>query len=70
MPFTHFYGYFHLTLRIQNNMQVWEWDLAQWKRWKGKGISNRMMLQENFSFVGRLTDRLDDPIDIKRRILD
>lgn len=33
MPYTHFFGYQHLTLRIQDDMQAWQWELADWRRY-------------------------------------
>lgn len=26
MPYTHFYGYLHCTVRVQDDMKVWQWD--------------------------------------------
>lgn len=28
LPYTHFYGYLHLTVRVQDCYQAWEWDIA------------------------------------------
>jgi hypothetical protein len=61
MPYTHFYGYLHMTLRIQDHFMAWEWNFGQWQRWRNGSIPNSRMMDGKYLFHGRLVVRKDGP---------
>jgi hypothetical protein len=58
MPYTHFFGYLHLTVRIQDNRVMWQWDVEQWTKWQTRRLSVLKVKRPEFQFKGRLVSRL------------
>ena len=58
MPYTHFFGYLHLTVRIQDHRVIWQWDLDQWSKWQTRRLSVLKVKQDGFTFKGRLVSKL------------
>jgi len=57
MPYTHFFGYQHLTLRIQDNMQAWQWELADWRRYLNDNLTVNTIKKDDYKFKGKLVSR-------------
>ena len=72
LPYTHFYGYLHLTLRIQENFNMWEWDIEDWAKYynknKKKALDNNEYFKQKafenpelpFLYHGKLANKLVD----------
>jgi hypothetical protein len=57
MPYSHFYGYLHLTLRTQDFHVNWQWDEAECLRFTKKRISIKKISEPDHKFKGRLAPR-------------
>jgi hypothetical protein len=58
LPYCHFYGYGHFTVRAQKYFVKWEWDIKDLKKHYTKD-KQAYIQKETFRFHGRLVDRLD-----------
>lgn len=61
MPYTHFFGYLHCTVRIQDDLAVWQWDIGDWQRFVNKKISVEKVKKKTYRFKGRLVTKKIDP---------
>lgn len=77
MPYTHFYGYLHCTVRVQDDMKRWQWDPHEILKLKRGRITQAELRKEfrdkdependelahGFRYKGRLVPaRSDDPV--------
>lgn len=70
LPFTHFYGYLHFTVRVQETMKKWQWDshdIAKFR--KNRGIDITALLKQDpvtkdytFKYRGKLVPELKEDI--------
>jgi hypothetical protein len=66
LPYTHFYGFLHLTVRIQNNCMSWEWNTEKVLRFQQQ-VQGAVKVRENalievegehFQYFGKLVEKL------------
>lgn len=58
LPYTHFFGYLHLTVRIQDNMKAWQWDVDDFTKFYQKTLSMKTIEQPGYKYKGRLVDKI------------
>lgn len=77
LPFTHFYGFLHLTVRIQDHYMRWEWsaeDVLTYRRKLEQGSARvradalAEIEASSFQYKGKLVERLDG--DVKQKVDD
>jgi len=57
LPFTHFFGYIHFTVRTQDYYCNWEWDEYEVQKWNMRRISYERVSDANYKYRGRLVPR-------------
>lgn len=69
LPFTHFYGYLHFTVRVQETWKRWQWDshdIARFRKNRGIDISDLVKVDEEgkacFKYRGKLVPELKTDI--------
>ena len=72
LPFTHFYGYLHFTVRVQETWKKWQWDSHDIARFrKNRGIDIRQLQKREqvdghwvytFKYKGKLVPELKTDI--------
>lgn len=70
LPFTHFYGYLHFTVRVQETWKKWQWDSHDIARFrKNRGIDIRQLQKRDegtgdftFKYRGKLVPELKTDI--------
>jgi hypothetical protein len=48
MPFTHFYGYLHCTIRIQDHYCIWQWDPDELTKFINGKISQKNIVKPGY----------------------
>ena len=77
LPFTHFYGYLHFTVRVQETWKKWQWDshdIARFRKNRGIDIRQLQKREENehgkevysFKYKGKLVPELK--VDILKQL--
>ena len=54
LPFTHFFGYIHFTVRTQDCHCKWEWDEYEVQKWNLRRLSRDKVADPNFRYHGKL----------------
>ena len=57
IPYTHFFGYLHLTVRIQDHMQVWQWDVEDYMKFRNEKLRLSILENPNYKYRGRLVKK-------------
>jgi hypothetical protein len=54
MPYTHFFGYLHCTVRPQEHLCIWEWDEKQVDLYNKRRVTKDDIAKSKFKFYGKL----------------
>jgi hypothetical protein len=54
LPFSHFFGYIHFTVRTQDFRSIWQWDEYEVQRWNLRRLPPEKVQDPNFKYRGKL----------------